>query len=188
MQFGGPAAWKLRAALAATLVPTYGIYAGYELIEHVARPGAEEQIDNEKYEYKNRHWEDYEPGGPKEGQSLAGYLTMLNEIRREHPALHWLRNITLPPRRRREHHRVLQAPGAGRRHRGHRRRRRQPRPARHPRDDACTSTCPRWACATSDGIAAQDLITGESWHWGEHVYVRLGPETEPVHVVAIRRF
>ena len=94
MQFGGPAAWKLRAALAATLVPTYGIYAGYELIEHVARPGAEEQIDNEKYQYKNRHWEDYEPGGVKEGQSLAGYLTRLNEIRREHPALHWLRNIT----------------------------------------------------------------------------------------------
>src|SRR5918994_1649380 len=58
MQFGGPAAWKLRAALAATLVPTYGIYAGYELMEHVARPGAEEQIDNEKYEYKNRRWED----------------------------------------------------------------------------------------------------------------------------------
>ncbi|HET7762806.1 MAG TPA: alpha-1,4-glucan--maltose-1-phosphate maltosyltransferase, partial [Phycicoccus sp.] len=94
MQFGGPAAWKLRAALAATLVPTYGIYAGYELIEHVARPGAEEQIDNEKYQYKNRHWEDYEPGGPKEGRSLAGYLTRLNEIRRAHPALHWLRTIT----------------------------------------------------------------------------------------------
>ena len=93
MQFGGPAAWKLRAALAATLVPTYGIYAGYELIEHVARPGAEEQIDNEKYQYKDRRWADYEPGGPQEGQSLAGYLTRLNEIRRAHPALHWLRNI-----------------------------------------------------------------------------------------------
>ena len=67
MQYGGPTAWKLRAALAATLVPTYGIYAGYELVEHVARPGVEEQIDNEKYEYKDRRWADYEPGGPKEG-------------------------------------------------------------------------------------------------------------------------
>ena len=56
MQYGGPTAWKLRAALAATLVPTYGIYAGYELMENVARPGAEEQVDNEKYEYKDRHW------------------------------------------------------------------------------------------------------------------------------------
>ena len=31
-------------------------------------------------------------------------------------------------------------------------------------------------------------ITGQSWHWGEHVYVRLGPDAEPVHVVQIRRF
>ncbi len=69
MQYGGPTAWKLRAALAATLVPTYGIYAGYELMEHVARPGVEEQIDNEKYEYKNRRWVDYEPGGRKGGAS-----------------------------------------------------------------------------------------------------------------------
>ena len=96
MQYGGPTAWKLRAALAATLVPTYGIYTGYELMECVARPGVEEQIDNEKYEYKNRHWEDYEPGGPKEGQSLAPYLTRLNEIRRAHPALRWLRHRRFP--------------------------------------------------------------------------------------------
>ena len=82
MQRGGSAAWKMRAALAATLAPSYGIYAGYELRERVARPGAEEQIDNEKYEYKNRQWKDYEPGGHREGQSLAPYLTIVNDIRR----------------------------------------------------------------------------------------------------------
>lgn len=187
MQFGGPAAWKLRAALAATLVPTYGIYAGYELIEHVARPGAEEQIDNEKYQYKNRRWEDYEPGGVKEGQSLAGYLTRLNEIRREHPALHWLRNITF-------HHvddenimafskrRVL-ADGtedtlvvvAN-------------LDPHSTRESTVHLNMPALGLDHHDGIAAQDLLTGASWHWGEHVYVRLGPETEPVHIVAIRRF
>ena len=37
-------------------------------------------------------------------------------------------------------------------------------------------------------FAAHDLITDESWHWGEHNYVRLGPAGEPVHVIAIRRF
>ena len=93
MQYGGPTAWALRAALAATLVPTYGIYAGYELMENVARQGAEEQVDNEKYEYKDRRWEDYEPGGAKAGQSLIPYLTKLNAIRKAHPALRWLRNI-----------------------------------------------------------------------------------------------
>jgi len=39
-----------------------------------------------------------------------------------------------------------------------------------------------------DTFAAHDLITDESWHWGEHNYVRLGPAAEPVHVVAIRRY
>ena len=39
LQFGGPAAFKIRAALAATASPLWGVYAGYELYEHVARPG-----------------------------------------------------------------------------------------------------------------------------------------------------
>ena len=72
MQYGGPTAWKLRAAVAATMSPTYGIYAGYELMEHVARPGAEEQIDNEKYEYKDRQWYLYEPGGPSRAAPSPG--------------------------------------------------------------------------------------------------------------------
>ena len=187
MQFGGPAAWKLRAALAATLVPTYGIYAGYELIEHVARPGAEEQIDNEKYQYKNRHWEDYEPGGVKEGQSLSGYLTRINEIRREHPALHWLRNITF-------HHVADENIMA------FSKRRTLPDGSEDiivvianldphsTRESTVHLDMPALGLDYEDGIAAQDLLTGASWHWGEHVYVRLGPETEPVHIVAIRRF
>jgi starch synthase (maltosyl-transferring) len=43
------------------------MYAGYELYEQVARPGAEEYIDNEKYEYKHRDWALAEA----EGRSLA---------------------------------------------------------------------------------------------------------------------
>ena len=62
-------------------------------MEHVARPGAEEQIDNEKYEYKDRQWYLYEPGGPLESRSLAWYLKRLNDIRSWHPALRWLRNL-----------------------------------------------------------------------------------------------
>ena len=34
LQVGGPAMFALRAALAATLAPTWGVYAGYELYEH----------------------------------------------------------------------------------------------------------------------------------------------------------
>jgi starch synthase (maltosyl-transferring) len=187
MQFGGPAAWKLRAAVAAMLVPSYGIYAGYELIEHVARPGAEEQIDNEKYQYKNRRWEDYEPGGVKEGRSLSGYLTRLNEIRRAHPALHWLRNITFHAV---DDENIL----------AFSKRRVLPDGTddvivvvanldpHSTRESTMHLNMPALGMDYHDGMAAQDLITGASWHWGEHVYVRLGPETEPVHVVAVRRF
>ncbi|MFX8786026.1 alpha-1,4-glucan--maltose-1-phosphate maltosyltransferase, partial [Acinetobacter baumannii] len=50
LQFGGRAAYAVRAVIAATAAPSYGVYAGFELFENVARPGAEENIDNEKYE------------------------------------------------------------------------------------------------------------------------------------------
>ncbi len=93
LQFGGVPAYKIRAALAATASPTWGVYAGYELIENVARPGSEENIDNEKYEYKTRDWASYEQGGANEGRSIAPYLGRLNEIRAAHPALRQLRNL-----------------------------------------------------------------------------------------------
>ncbi|MGL5830363.1 MAG: alpha-1,4-glucan--maltose-1-phosphate maltosyltransferase, partial [Angustibacter sp.] len=71
LQYGGAPAFRIRAALAATLVPTWGIYSGYELVENVARPGADEQIDNEKYEFKPRDW----AAAEAEGTSLAPWLT-----------------------------------------------------------------------------------------------------------------
>ncbi|MFC5984248.1 alpha-1,4-glucan--maltose-1-phosphate maltosyltransferase [Knoellia sp. GCM10027209] len=187
MQFGGPTAWKLRAALAAMLVPTYGIYAGYELVEHVARPGVEEQIDNEKYQYKDRRWLDYEPGGPKEGQSLAPYITRLNEIRKAHPALHWLRNLVF--------HHVDDANIMA-----FSKRRTLPDGSEDvivvvanldphsTRESTVHLNMPALGFDYGDTFAAHDLITDESWHWGEHNYVRLGPAGEPVHVLAIRRF
>ncbi|MDM4718307.1 alpha-1,4-glucan--maltose-1-phosphate maltosyltransferase [Micromonospora sp. WMMA1363] len=52
LQHGGPPMFKIRAVLAALLSPSWGMYAGYELFEHVARPGAEEYLDNEKYELR----------------------------------------------------------------------------------------------------------------------------------------
>ncbi|WP_349827020.1 alpha-1,4-glucan--maltose-1-phosphate maltosyltransferase [Brevibacterium litoralis] len=90
LQFGGPAAFRIRAVLAATSSPLWGMYAGFELFEHVARPGAEEYIDNEKYEYKDRDFDT----ALAEGRSLAPFITRLNEIRGAHPALSEITNIT----------------------------------------------------------------------------------------------
>lgn len=91
LQFGGVAAFKIRAALAAMAAPSWGVYAGYELIENVARPGSEENIDNEKYEYKFRDFD----GARASGRSIAPYLGTLNAARRAHPALRQLRNIQI---------------------------------------------------------------------------------------------
>ncbi|GIG38044.1 alpha-1,4-glucan:maltose-1-phosphate maltosyltransferase [Cellulomonas pakistanensis] len=91
MQTGGTAGFAVRAVLAALGSPTWGIYSGYELVEDVPRPGVEEQIDNEKYEFKPRDWAAAEPLG------IARLLRSLNEIRRAHPALRQLRNLTVHP-------------------------------------------------------------------------------------------
>src|SRR5207247_3363311 len=50
---GGRPAFRIRLLLAATLLPLYGIYSGFELIENVPlRPGSEEYLDSEKYQIK----------------------------------------------------------------------------------------------------------------------------------------
>ena len=55
LQYGGPGMFAIRAVLAATLSPTWGVYSGYELFEHHAvAEGSEEYLDSEKYELRPR--------------------------------------------------------------------------------------------------------------------------------------
>ncbi len=90
LQSGSPAMFALRAVLASTLSPSWGMYAGYELFEHLPlREGGEEYLDSEKYQIRIRDW----AGAAKSGQTLAPFITSLNQIRREHPALQRLRNL-----------------------------------------------------------------------------------------------
>ncbi len=57
LQEGGRPAFEARAVLAATLSPTWGMYAGYELCENTPlRPGSEEYLDSEKYQLRPRDW------------------------------------------------------------------------------------------------------------------------------------
>lgn len=91
LQNGGRPAFAIRAALGATMSPTWGVYAGYELYENrPTKPGAEEYYFSEKYEFKNRDWD----GALASGNSLAPFIGQLNKIRRAHPALQQLRNLT----------------------------------------------------------------------------------------------
>ncbi len=90
LQSGNPAIFAIRAALAATLTPSWGMYAGYELYEHRRfKEGGEEYLDSEKYEIKIRDWATAE----KNQVTLAPFITLLNKIRRENIALQRLRNL-----------------------------------------------------------------------------------------------
>ncbi|MDQ2649864.1 MAG: alpha-1,4-glucan--maltose-1-phosphate maltosyltransferase, partial [Actinomycetota bacterium] len=83
---GPRAAFALRYVLAATLVPTYGVYSGYELGENEpASESNEEYAHSEKYELKDR---DYTAP-----DSLAPLLRAVNAIRRRHPDVWGLRDI-----------------------------------------------------------------------------------------------
>ncbi|MCS5479011.1 DUF3416 domain-containing protein [Corynebacterium sp. YIM 101645] len=90
LQVGGPAVFAIRATLAATMSPLWGVYSGYELYEHVpVKKGSEEYLDSEKYELRPRDFE----AARAAGNSLEPYLALLNHIRRENPALQQLRNL-----------------------------------------------------------------------------------------------
>ena len=77
LQRGGPAAFRLRAVLAAITGPSWGVYSGFELFENVPlREGSEEYLDSEKYQLRPRDWD--------QPNSLAPLITQLNGIRRRH--------------------------------------------------------------------------------------------------------
>ncbi|MEA2953415.1 MAG: hypothetical protein QOJ96_2935 [Alphaproteobacteria bacterium] len=79
LQNGDPWIFKSRIALAATLSGNYGIYNGFELIEHEPIPGKEEYLHSEKYELKTRDWN-------KEG-NIKNYIGHLNWLRQSNAAL-----------------------------------------------------------------------------------------------------
>ena len=79
LQNGEPWIFKARIALAATLSSSYGVYNGFELLEHEPIPGREEYLNSEKYELTVRDWD--RPG------NIKNYISQLNRIRRNNPAL-----------------------------------------------------------------------------------------------------
>ncbi|HMQ31309.1 MAG TPA: alpha-amylase family glycosyl hydrolase, partial [Chloroflexaceae bacterium] len=77
---GHRATFYARAALAATLTASWGIYGpAYEQMLHTPVQGREEYVDNEKYEI--RHWNLNAPG------NISWFIGALNQIRRQNPAL-----------------------------------------------------------------------------------------------------
>jgi starch synthase (maltosyl-transferring) len=184
LQYGGPPAFKIRAVLASMMSPSWGVYAGFELFEHVAvRPGSEEYLDSEKYQLRPRDWAKAEA----DGVSLAPYLTRLNEIRAAHPALHELRNIRFHST---ESDDVLAFSKHTTRADGELADivivvvNLDPHGAR---ETVVNLDLPALGMDWSDTCSVHDQITGETWLWGARNYVRLDPFAEPAHVLVVRR-
>jgi len=176
LQNGGPGMFAIRAALAATMGSSWGVYAGYELFENLpVRPGSEEYLDSEKYQLRPRDFE----SALAEGRSLEPFLARLNEIRRIHPALCQLRTI-------RFHHVDTDAilayskfdPVSG--------------------DTVLTVVTLNPFAAEQgtlwldmgalgmhpyDRFWVRDEITGEEYHWGQANYVRLEPAKAVAHIL-----
>jgi len=182
LQHGGPPMFRIRAVLAALMSPSWGVYSGYELFEHLpVREGSEEYLDSEKYQLRPR---DYDRA-IREGRSLAPYLAHLNRLRNAHPALQQLRNL-------RFHHvdneNLL---------------------AFSKRDDETGDTVivvvalnpysvqqgitsldmPALGLDWNDRMVVHDEMGGgtSDYEWGQVNFVRLDPHVEPAHVLVVRR-
>ncbi len=178
LQQGGPPAFKIRAVLAAMSSPAWGVYSGYELFENTPiRPGSEEYLDSEKYQYRPRDYEAAE----KAGLSLAGYLTTLNRIRREHVSLRQLRNLSVHGP---DHPQVIAFSKRVVAASGH--------------DDTVlvvvnlnpfnvseatvSLDMPALGLDWDDRFDVVDLLSGSRYTWGHENYVRLDPHVEPAHI------
>jgi starch synthase (maltosyl-transferring) len=183
LQYGGPPAFRIRACLAATLSPAWGVYSGYELYEHVAvRPGSEEYLDSEKYSYRPRDW----AAAEAEGRTLAPYLTLLNRVRRDHPALQQLRDIhfhSVDNDSMLAYSKSAALPGGG-------------RDAvivvinldpHATREATLTLDLAALGMAAGDRFVVSDAFTGASYVWGESNYVRLDPFVEPAHLLTVHQ-
>jgi starch synthase (maltosyl-transferring) len=89
LQSGEMWLFKSRVALAATLSSTYGVYNGFELLEHEPIPGKEEYLDSEKYEIKTRDWD--------KPDNIKSYISDLNRARRQNTALQQTSNLNFLP-------------------------------------------------------------------------------------------
>ncbi|MBP5890923.1 DUF3416 domain-containing protein [Streptomyces sp. LBUM 1483] len=178
LQEGGRPAFELRAVLAATLSPTWGIYSGYELCENTPlKPGSEEYLDSEKYQLRPRNWDT----AARDGRTIAPLIGKLNEIRRRSPALRQLRDLHF-------HHADQEAVIVYSKRAGsntvlvvvnldpH-----------HTQEATVSLDMPHLGLDWHESVLVRDELTGEVYTWGRNNYVRLEPGRSPAHVLTVLR-
>jgi len=187
LQHGGPPAFRVRAVLAATLSPTWGVYSGFELCENAPLiPGSEEYLDSEKYQYRPRDWEHAESVPPPLAD-IAPFITRLNMLRKSHPALHQLRNLRFHYSDQPEilcySKSVLAEGGGGERdtvlvvvnidpH--------------HPREATVWLDLAALGVGAGEHFVVADELSGQEFRWGQSNYVRLDPGVTPAHIFTVK--
>ncbi|MFF0135278.1 maltotransferase domain-containing protein [Streptomyces sp. NPDC005227] len=166
LQHGGRPAFEVRAVLAATLSPTWGVYAGYELCENApAREGGEEYLHSEKYQLRPRDW----TAADREGRTIAPLITRLNRVRRDHPALRQLRNLQfhkadddslIAYSKRSGDDTVVVVANLD---------------PHHTRQATVSLDMTRLGLSRDARVPVRDELTGETYNWGRSNFVRLGP-------------
>ena len=174
LQEGGRPAFMIRAVLAATLSPVYGIYSGFELCENAALPGREEYLDSEKYQFKARNWN--APG------NIKGLIARLNGARRANPALQHLSNLRFHTAENDQilfyakasgDNIVLVAVNLD---------------PRNTQTAAVEWPLGEYGLAWDADYIVEDLLTGERWTWrGARNYVALDPSERVAHVFCVVR-
>ncbi|MEW2067838.1 alpha-1,4-glucan--maltose-1-phosphate maltosyltransferase [Streptomyces sp. NPDC007346] len=177
LQHGGRPAFEARAVLAATLSPSWGLYAGFELCENTpAKPGSEEYLHSEKYELRPRDWESAE----REGRTLTPLITSLNRIRRRNPALQQLRDVhfhhadnesLIVYSKRSGSNTVLVVVNLD---------------PHHTQEATVSLDMERLGLQGHERVPVRDELTGDTYHWGRAFYVRLKPGTTPAHIAVLR--
>lgn len=178
---GGRPAFRARLVLAATLLPLYGMYSGYELVESVPlTERSEEYLHSEKYQIRVRDWNAEE--------NFNEDVALLNRVRRETPALQRYANLTFHAS---ENEQILfyRKAGGGL----------PPAAGEDPDILVAVNLDPKNIQATmvhvpleQMGIApdepyvVHDLITGARFTWqGPRNYVRLDPNDQVAHVLRV---
>jgi starch synthase (maltosyl-transferring) len=180
LQVGGPAMFAIRAILAATMAPSWGVYSGFELYENQPlAPGSEEYLDSEKYQLRPRDF----AGALAQGRSLQPLITSLNEIRRRHPALQRMKGLTF--------HRVSNDNLLC-----------YSRRDETGGDVVIVVLCldsrsqqwgetdlsmPALGLDWADVVTVTDELSGEVYQWGQRNAVGLDPHWRPAHVLTIKQ-
>ena len=172
---GGRPAHIIRLILAATMSPAYGLYGPpYEHVDNQQHPEREEYANNEKYEIRAWNWND--------PSSLQPLIKRVNRIRRENPALQYMRNIRI--------HQIDNAHMLA---------------FSKQRDDNLIlvvvnldpyNTQSGWLHLPLDELQipdnhayqVHDLLGGEHYYWhGGNSFIQLNPHVVPAHIFRIHR-